>query len=207
MTHTNHRRGQRQDLARDFVILTMPARGINDEGAKARLRKFLRIVAPHNPVNMGEGRQGTVHAVGLDALLEKMPDATACHAVFRDPATVAAVLKEIADAGLGLSVVVSGLFDVVDECCQKSGIRRHTVEFSLGTWGKTEKLPSEAHLEITTMCGHGMVPAGLVDDLARRVREGCLTLQEASIRMAKQCTCGVFDNERAAELLGAMVAV
>lgn len=206
MTHTNHRRGTREDLARDFVILTMPARDINHEGARSKLQEFMRIASRHNPVNMGEGRQGSVHALGLDVLLDNMPDATACHAVFTDAGTVAAVLKDLADADLGMSVVVSGLFDVVDKCCQEASIKRHTVEYSLGTWGRTEKLPSEAHLEITTMCGHGMIPATLVDHLAAQVRQGRLTLEDASLRMAKLCTCGIFNNARAADLLRAMAA-
>jgi hypothetical protein len=55
-----------------------------------------------------------------------------------------------------------------------------------------------------TMCGHAQVPASLIQHLARRVKEGKTSAEEASRKMARQCTCGVFNIGRGAELLTAI---
>jgi hypothetical protein len=54
---------------------------------------------------------------------------------------LATVLKEIQEADLGPSVGVSGLLGPVHEMCCKLGMMPapHTVEHSLGVWGKVEE--------------------------------------------------------------------
>ena len=51
MTHTLHRRGSKSDLAHDYVVLAMAARGVNRDGAAPKLARALEIFAAHNPVN------------------------------------------------------------------------------------------------------------------------------------------------------------
>ena len=41
---------------------------------------------------------------------------------------------------------------------------RHSVGYSLGFEGKTEKLPNAQVLMLTTMCGHGMISAILAQE-------------------------------------------
>lgn len=53
MTHTLHRRGSKSDLAHDYVVLAMAARGVNRDGAAPKLARALEIFAAHNPVNFG----------------------------------------------------------------------------------------------------------------------------------------------------------
>ena len=54
MTHTLHRKGTKQNLSNDFILLTMAAKGINEDGAADKMREFLRIVSRYNPANMGD---------------------------------------------------------------------------------------------------------------------------------------------------------
>jgi len=84
---------------------------------------------------------------------------------------------------------------------KKPGLKRHTVELSLGVWGKVEKLESQEVLEVTTMCGHGLVAGNLVKTLVDDIRKGRTTARQASEELAKQCVCGVFNAPRAEELL------
>jgi len=104
----------------------------------------------------------------------------------------------------GVSIVVSGLFDEVNDCLEKLGLPPHTVLFSLGYFGKTELLPKEEVLEITTMCGHHMISSNLVEKFARDIKDGKITTEEAVRVMAKQCVCGAFNKARACKLIEAL---
>jgi hypothetical protein len=207
MTHTLHRRGKREDLARDFVFTTMAGKGVNVEGTGERMRKFYEIVTRYDPVFVGDAAKGNEITYGVRAMLEDSNDRTIGHAVFRDAGTVASVIKELMDSGFDRSVVVSGLFDEVRECCKKAGIGTpHTIEWSLGTWGRTEKLAPMEELEVMTMCGHAQIPGQLVRHMAEQVKRGRVSAEEAGRELGRQCTCGVFNVARAAELVAAMAA-
>jgi hypothetical protein len=68
-------------------------------------------------------------------------------------------------------------------------------------WGRTEKLPDAAVMQVTTMCGHGMVAASLVEHYARLVRLKRMTAEQAALEIARPCVCGVFNPVRAARLI------
>lgn len=205
MTHTLHRSGTRESLSGDYIFLFMPAFGINSAGSGPKLRKFYEITLRHNPVNIGDTKVGNMYDLDVQKLLDSVnKDGTVVHAVFDNEEAAAKALKELKEADLGLSLVVSGIFDRVKQCCQEAGIHRHAVTYSLGIWGKTEKLPPEQTLDIVTMCGHGMVSATLMDSLADDVRAGRKSAQDAAKEMARQCVCGIFNPARAAKLLTAL---
>jgi hypothetical protein len=126
------------------------------------------------------------------------------HAVFTSTDQVVSLLSQLKEANLGVSVVVSGLVAPVAVCCHKANLRPHTVEYSLGVWGRTERLPDRTIREITTMCGHGQVASGLVETLLKKIRRGKMDYAEAAKELAKQCVCGVFNTERAEALLREM---
>ena len=111
------------------------------------------------------------------------------------------VLKDLKDEDLGLSVTVSGLTENIHECCQRVGLAPHTIVMSLGIWGRTDLLPEEKIQRVATMCGHGLVSYNLVKELAEQVKSGRLTARKAGETLAKPCICGVFNPERAAELI------
>ena len=205
MTHTLHRKGTAESLSEDYVMLCLPAIGINDSGSDSKLQEFLRIAMRHNPKNIGTITMGNMYSHKAEEVIAGAHGIV--HAVFDNPQSVTEVLRELKEAELGLSVVVNGILDSVNECCQKAGLKRHTVEFSLGIWGKTEKLPSNDILEVTTMCGHGMVSTNLVKSVVEGIRKGVGNPEDAARELATHCCCGVFNPTRATKLLAAMAGL
>lgn len=199
MTHTLHRRGNVENLSEDYVILMLKAIGINDTDYVPKLQEFLRICLRHNPVNIGCETKGCMYEYPAEEIITETRGDT--HAVFDNPQAVAGALKDLKEADLGLSVVVSGIFEKVDECLEKAGLKHHTANFSLGIWGKTEKLPDNDILEITTMCGHAMIATNLVKAMIEEIRAGRKTPEEAARVLTPNCTCGIFNPARAAKLM------
>ncbi|MGN1209844.1 MAG: hypothetical protein ACI4SV_06040 [Duodenibacillus sp.] len=200
MTHTLHRRGTVEELRQDFVILAMAARGVNRDGAAPKLARALEIFAAHRPVNYGNVA-GNAFTSTLPAMVERTQDNTVSHAVFRSIEDVEAVLKDLAEADLGLSIVVSGLFEETGRACARACLKPHTVNFSLGVFGRTDKLPEERILEVAAMCGHNMVSFGVIQKVVTDIQSGWTTPEEAAKKIAASCLCGVFNWELAAQLL------
>ena len=201
MTHTLHRRGTRESLNRDYIFLCMAAKGINEEGADDKMREFLRIVIKHNAVNIGDMRTGNIFCCNPEEIISKVTSTSIVHGVFTDPAVVTKVMKSLKNANLGMSVVVSGPFSSVEELCKKTGIKPHSVDYSAGIWGKTEKLAKPELLECTTMCGHAMISANLVEDIVKRIKAGVINARQGSIEMGKVCCCGIYNPVRAERIL------
>jgi hypothetical protein len=184
VTHSNHRQGTRENLKNDWVMLSLPYRG--PAAITEKVEKYNDICRRHHPINPDRSRGWYIW-------------------VFDDRGNMEGALKELAEAELGLSVVVSGLFDEVAECCRTAGSRAHTVNHSLGFWGRTERLPPREVLEITTMCGHALVAPSLVWHLAERIRRGEVAAAAACQEMRKMCICDIFNHVRAEELMGQLV--
>ncbi len=201
MTHTNHRQGTMSSLSKDYVVFIYAARGINDKDAGPKCQKFLRMAFKHGPVNAGSPQVGNLFTSSANELIERTRGQTKAYAVFDNKEDAEALVKDITVADLGLSVIISGLFNEVDSICHTAGIKRHTSQCSLGVWGKTERLPEEAVMDIITMCGHGMVSSNLVRKLAADVKNCRLSLQDASRQLATTCVCGVFNPKRAEDIL------
>ena len=201
MTHTLHRRGTAESLSGDYVMLMIQAIGINEDGHIPKIQEFLRIALRHKPVNIG--------SVDMGGMIDKPEEVIANvskigHVVFDNKEAVTTVLKELKEADLGLSVVVSGIYGNVDECIEKAGLKHHTANFSLGIWGRTEKLPSNDILEVTTMCGHALIAPSLVKSMVAEIKAGTKTPEAAAKVLMPQCACGVFNPARTAKLLAAM---
>jgi len=96
---------------------------------------------------------------------------------------------------------VSGLLANVRRMCAELGLRPHSVNLSLGFHGRTDLLPEPEVLEIVTMCGHGMVGSRLVRSVVERVRTGQLSPREGARELARPCVCGIFNVDRAEQLL------
>jgi hypothetical protein len=202
MTHTLHRSGTAESLSKDYVLIMLRAVGINDRGYLPKVQEFLRIALRHNPVNLGSEMKGSMYEFQPE---EVIVDAKGdSHVVFDNPRALTEFLKEVKEAELGLSVVVSGIFEIVDKCLEEAGLKHHTANFSLGIWGKTEKLPGTDILEVTTMCGHALISPNLVRTMVKEIKVGTKTPEEAAKTLTPNCTCGIFNPARAAELLAAM---
>jgi hypothetical protein len=105
------------------------------------------------------------------------------------------------EANLGLSINMSASIEGAKECCKFAGIVRHSIGYSLGFEGATDKLPNGQLLKLTTMCGHGMVSASLAKKMIDWVKEGRRTPAQAVTYMARFCSCGVFNPARAQRIL------
>jgi hypothetical protein len=204
MTHSLHRIGSHLD--QEIVFILTPSRGINAEGAEEKIKKFLDIIVSHQPVHYGDDRVGNRYTAGYDKITRNLEGITNIHAVFNNLEKANQVLKDIVEADLGLSVVVSGLFETAKACCEASGIQYHSVEHSLGIWGDKARLPDNKTLEILTMCGHGLVSANLIKLMADAVRNNEKTAYEVAEEMAELCLCGIFNTERAALILTAIAS-
>lgn len=201
MTHSLHRLGTLKNLKNDLVLIVTPAKGINDLIAIPKLCRLLEIIQKYDPVHYGDDRLGNKYMISNKEYIKKTQGITNIHAVFDDKKKVHMAIKEIDDADLGLSIVLSGLFDEVKECCRGTRAEFHTVEHSLGIWGQTEKLPEEPILEITTMCGHGLISATLVKVMVDKIKRHKLSASEAANNLAKLCLCGIFNPHRSERLL------
>ncbi len=201
MTHTLHREGKLENLREDFIVFTMSAKAVNAKGSGEKIRHFFKIVEKYNPVNYGDMKTGTKFNMERDVIYDNIQDTSIVHFVFTDEEIVGKVLEALEKADLGTSVIVSGLVDTTDVLCKQARLKMHTVEFSGGIHGKLELLPKRPILEITTMCGHGMVANNLVNEMVNQIRKGKKSLKEATVEVAKPCQCGVFNPKRAEILL------
>lgn len=208
MTHTLHRRGRVEDLHEDYVLLIFTAKGFNREGSEEKMRRIWQVISHYEKdlVNFGNHNPNR----DADALydMEELTKARSriAHAVFKDRDRLKACLKELKERDLGISVVVSGLYEETRKICDEAGLRPHTVNQSLGIHGDTGKLPEDTVLEIHTLCGHAMVSPNLIDHLVKEINAGTTTCEKAAMELSRMCDCGIFNTYRAEKLLRKMTA-
>jgi len=207
MTHTLHRFGSLDTLNDDFVFLSMSAKGFaNEKGSGEKMKKTLEIAQKHNPVNIGDMKTGNILDMSVDGIMKNVMDTSIVHAVFANIEHATAFAKEVKEADLGISLVISAPFDRAWKVADMAGCIGHTIEYSGGIWGKTEKLPAPEVLEFTTMCGHGMISRYLVEDIIKRVKAEAMSAREGSLEIGKQCCCGIYNPDRSEKLLKALAA-
>jgi hypothetical protein len=217
MTNTLHRYGDSESFYDDYVIFASPSSGKNDIGSVPKLKMFLELALPFKPVNIGDpvhggalrpSRRLTTVAnwkrnmnPDFRAVIDGIDSPASVAAVFDNPTAAEGFLEAVAEADLGLSVNVSTSIEGALECCRKAGITRHSIGYSLGFEGSTEKLPNTQVLKLSTMCGHGMVSANLARKMIDWVKEGRRSPEQAVTYMARFCSCGVFNPVRARRVL------
>lgn len=201
MTNTLHRRGTPDELREDFVVFCMPTRSLSPDLPR-KLRTFTEICLRHGPVNANRLEGQSLWAIDPTRIAEELADDGICiHATYDTRAAVAAVVDDLVRADLGLPINVSGPLPEVQQCCREAGIRRHSVESSLGTRGATDRLPPSNVVELNALCGHGLVGYGLIEQTMQYVRTDRMTVDEAARFLARPCQCGVFNLTRAREIL------
>ena len=203
MTHTLHRTGDIESLGEDFPMLTHVARGYNDIGAGERLKQMAEIARKYTELNFGDCKVANQFMMSPDQIMEK--HTVGWQVVFKDKESLIACMRELKEKKIGISVVVSGLFDEVFDCCRKAGIHPPLIEFSLGIHGNREKIWSPEILDFVTMCGHGLVSGLLVKKMIQEIKKKKISVEEAAIELAKPCVCGIFNPHRAAKLLKRMI--
>lgn len=217
MTNTLHRYGTAESFFDDYIVFAIASKGINDADALEKLRTFLKMAVPFKPVNLGDARNGGSvrpckelnplghwnrnHAQDLQCVIDGLAAVTTVAAVFDNKVAAEDFVKAVKEADLGLSINISTSIDGAEQCCHHAGIPRHSVGYSLGFEGKTEKLPNTHVLSLSTMCGHGMVAGSLAKKMIDWVKEGRRTPDEAVTYMQRFCSCGVFNPARAKRIL------
>ena len=207
MTHTLHRAGKPGSLKDDFVVFAMSAKTINAEGSGEKMKRFIEIVERHQPINFGDMKTGNIHNTSREEIYKNVQNTSIVHFVFADREVVAKIIKDLKQASLGISVVISGLIDETDRICEQVGLQMHTVEYSGGIFGQIKHLPEQPVLEVMTMCGHGMVAKRLVREMVKQVKTGKITAAEAAMELTKPCQCGVFNPKRAEKLIEDMIGI
>jgi vacuolar-type H+-ATPase subunit F/Vma7 len=207
MSHTLHRRGTPGNLEGDYVLFSMSAKGFNSENSKHALREFINIIEPLGWVNMGDMKTGGYYLVGKEAILAGVEDTSIVHGVFDSKDELAKAVKAVREADLGVSVIISGILQNVRDVVLENELTPHTVELSLGIRGKTNRLPEDDLLEITTMCGHGMVSHTFVREMLMDIKKGRRASEEAANYLATPCVCGVFNPRRAQMILDELLDV
>ncbi|MFX0137874.1 MAG: hypothetical protein ACFFDN_29805 [Candidatus Hodarchaeota archaeon] len=195
MTHTLHRQGNEEALKSDYAMLAMAAAGINDKkpDTREKLIRIGEIFKQHNPAN-----------IMMENLWSISPAITAA---FTDIETVKEILKTLKNEDLGISIVISGIISEIQKTVEEIGLKMHTVHLSLGVFGKKELLPSEKTLEITTMCGHHCISPQSVESYVEKIKNGKTTIEKAAEKLAKPCVCGIFNSERAKNILNELVQI
>jgi hypothetical protein len=217
VTNTLHRFGPAASFKDDYVVFAICSRGKNDKDALPKLRQFLAMAIPFKPVNLGDARHGGCLRPSaamsplnhwtrdltpdFEEVVRGLDAPTTVAAVFDSRANAIDFLKKVKEADLGMSINISTSVENAEACCHEVGIPRHSVGYSLGFEGKTEKLPNTQTMMLSTMCGHGMVSHSLAKKMIDWVKEGRRTPEEAVTYLARFCSCGVFNPSRAKRVL------
>lgn len=203
MTHSMYRMGTDESLKNDYVFIARPAMGFNDKGCRPKLQKMLEILLEVQPTNFGSLTTGETMINGFnpEKLKESLEDNSPLMCCFSEREKVVEVLKRLKEEDLGISVTITGILEDVKNICKEVGLNPHSADLSLGIHGNTELLPEEEIMPLTTMCGHGMVAAGLVRKMKLALSKGKVSAEEAAKIIAAPCLCGIFNNKRAEKLL------
>lgn len=198
MTHSLHRVGSEDTFQDDYVFISRPAMGFNHVGCTPKVQRTLEIIFDEGPTNLGSLTTQENLMLGIDPqeMIAKTEDNSPVMCCFHEREKVVNVLKQLKKEEIGLSVVVTGLIDNVTDICTEVGLTPHSVDISLGIHGNVELLPSEEIMCLTTMCGHGMIAAGLVEQMKKAVKNGRVSPEAAARILAKPCYCGIFNQKR-----------
>jgi hypothetical protein len=202
MTHSLHRRGSEESLQQDYVFLCTPAKGVNNKGALQKLIRILDILMEVGPSNIGfYGHGSLMSGVNIEEVKKSLRDTSRLRCCFDDKEKLEQVLRRVKSEDLGLSITVSGLISELNGMARELSLKPHTINISCGCFGKVERLPPTKILEISTMCGHGMISYSLVESIIKRLREATIGLDEATRQLGEPCTCGIFNPSRAHDIL------
>jgi hypothetical protein len=203
MTHTHYREGSVESLKNDFVFVITGAKGFNKTGCAPRLKEMTRLTTQFIPVNMGCMEYGNLsRGIPVTSIIENIKDSDLVQVVFDNKKDAIKALRALKEADLGISVVISGLNEEVKNIVKQAGIADypHTANITIGFMGKKSLTASDDIRQITTMCGHHMISAKIVEYLVEMIKTDRITPIMAAVQVSKQCTCGAFNTRRAATL-------
>jgi hypothetical protein len=227
MSHTSQRRGlKKQGSERELVVLAYyPREYEHIDGMGSAMKDLALTLIKHKPDNWTSRNFTEIDIPDLGRLQsplewisKKWPEkgkrilmtlvgyaSDAIAAVYNDPDTVSALLKELkgewlprnSENGHTVSIVLSGLPDHVHQCCKANELMEHTYLQSLGFYGKVKDLPSADELSLITMCGHGLISTNRIRSLITSIKEKRISPKEAALDIAAPCVCGIVNIARA----------
>jgi hypothetical protein len=202
MTHSLHRRGSVESLRGDYVFLCTPATGINDKDSARKLVRILDILMEVGPANIGfYGHGSLINGINIEEVKKTLHDNSRLRCCFDDKEKLKEALRRIKAEDLGLSITISGLISELEGISRELSLKPHTINISCGCFGRVERLPHARMLEISTMCGHGMISFQLVENILTRLRHGAIGFDVAVRELGGPCTCGIFNPSRANDIL------
>jgi hypothetical protein len=201
MTHSLHRCGDKKSLQEDFVVLTF-GHTKKPTGAISSSKTLLKNKIPglYDKIKNIYKATGIAKAIRIIKNIKFKNELTGPF-VLSSPKELYKILRKMKRKKSGRSVVVSGVVEDVTNALARMDLYPHTVQYSLGYFGKLDLLPNNETLELTTMCGHHMISPQLVENLLSAVRKKKLTGKEATEAMSKLCVCGIFNQERALKII------
>lgn len=209
MSHALHRIGNKENLNNDYTIIVRPERGYNNIGSRPLLQAVLQALYDCKAINItsarGEKFKGNIYETTINEIIDGVKEGSSIFAAFDNKENLEQFLQYIIVKDYGLSIVVQGLYDNIKPILEKLGLKIHSTNHSIGIWGKTEMLHSKNILEITTMCGHGIVSPYLVQDVVERIRQKEISIHEGAVILSKPCICGIFNTTRAEYLLKMLI--
>jgi len=201
MTHSLHRSGDIESQKEDFVWFMYQTKGVNDVDIKPKALEFIAVAEAVGSENWGDVKSGPKLRYPIEEIKAKISDKSRLRGIFTQKGQVVDFLKQIKAKDLGMSVVVTGVLSEVVPACKEAGVTPHSINYSLGVWGKTDKLPDDTTLSITTMCGHHMIPPKFVNHIMKRVKKGKMTPQDGAKELAEFCYCGIFNHIRCGNII------
>jgi len=202
VTHSLHRLGGKPSLEKDYVLLCTPATGVNTKGAREKRQRTLDLLMEIGPSNIGfYGFGSAITGIRIQEVRDTLQDHSRLRCCFDDKRKVEEVLRRLQSEDWGISVTVSGPTSELVHISHDLGLTPHTINMSCGTFGKLDLLPDREILEISTMCGHGMIAHGLAAEVIDKLRKGQTEMSEAVRILGGPCTCGIFNPSRAQEIL------
>ena len=201
MTHSLHRSGDIESQKKDFVWFMYQTKGVNDKNIKPKALEFIAVAEAVGSENWGDVKTGPTVLCSTEEIIDNLSDKSRLRGVFTKRGQVVEFLKQIKAKDLDMSVVISGVLSEVLPACEEAGVTPHSINYSLGVWGKKDKLPDDTTLSITTMCGHHMISPKFVKYIMKRVEKGKLSAEEGALELATFCYCGIFNQVRCADII------
>jgi len=203
MTHTLNRKGLSNERPGEEIIFLAMVHQKNKHAEYENMKKLAEIVLMHHPRNM----IGMPTGATRELIPRICAGAGILTAVFVNKGDVIRLIEEIKPKSWKISVVLSGLFSDVRNVCTDCNLKEHTYNISLGIWGRTEKLPDEKILEITTQCGHALISPNYVEHVVKEIKKGKLTPEEGAKKLVKPCVCGIGNRKRTTHILKEMAGL
>lgn len=201
MTHSLHRSGAIESQKKDFNWFMYQTKGINDIDIKNKALEFIAAAEAVGSENWGDVKSGPITKYPAEEIKSKLSDKSRIRGVFTQRNQVVDFLQRIKEKDLGMSVVITGVLSEVLPACVEADVIPHSINYSLGVWGRKDLLPDETTLSITTMCGHHMIPPKFVRHIMQQVEKGRLTPDQGAKKLADFCYCGIFNPVRCADII------